>query len=303
MPGKLGRHHQQARVTAGQNLEWPDFARSSRPPAHDLPEAPAILGVQRFQSDDAEHLEEGLVRFVQRAEPAGGGGQQDDLRLRLQHFAELPAEFVVGIPAQRLHVLDNKDKSSAQPVRGSQYGGAGLRFRDLFAPARRQCGSGVAQFPGELGVVLIDFVGQVEHRLQPEVGETENLLALFHEPYRQQRSGEVPVTAQFGGDPDKKHGLPPSSRADYEDVLAGGRRDVVPQLLQQKIQLVTANHELLLDLFIRLEQPGVELADGGAGLVAHRSHRMPQENTQRFRCQRFRCVLSGQSLAIADRDL
>ena len=43
-----------------------------------------------------------------------------------------------------------------------------------------------------------------------------------------------------------------------------------PKVIEQEAELVTANHELLPDLLIRLEQAGVELADGGGGLVAHR---------------------------------
>ena len=49
-----------------------------------------------------------------------------------------------------------------------------------------------------------------------------------------------------------------------------GESDVAPKVIEQEAELVTANHELLPDLLIRLEQAGVELADGGGGLVAHR---------------------------------
>ena len=48
-----------------------------------------------------------------------------------------------------------------------------------------------------------------------------------------------------------------------------GDADVAPKVIEQEAELVTADHELLPDLPIRLEQAGVELADGAGGLVAH----------------------------------
>ena len=60
MTGELGRHHQQARIAARENLERPDFGPARPLPAHDFPQATALLRVQRPQPDDAEHLEERL---------------------------------------------------------------------------------------------------------------------------------------------------------------------------------------------------------------------------------------------------
>ena len=98
--------------------------------------------------------------------------------------------------------------------------------------------------------MLINLVGQMEHGLQPEVGETEDLLALFHEPDRQQRPGEVLVAAQLGRDPRKQHRLAASARPDHENVLARGGPDVAPQVIEQEAEFVMADYELPPDLVV-----------------------------------------------------
>jgi len=72
MTRELGRHHQQAGIAAGENLERPDFGSARALAAHDFPQATAFIGVQRLQPDDAEHLEERLAHIVEFAEAAGG---------------------------------------------------------------------------------------------------------------------------------------------------------------------------------------------------------------------------------------
>ena len=181
----------------------------------------------------------------------------------------MPAEVVMHVTEERLQVLDDEDELLVQSVRGIQHGGAGVPLGDLLPPARRQRVPRVAQLPGQPGVVLVDLVGQMEHGLQPEVGETEDLLALFHEPDRQQRRGEVLVAAQFGRDPREQHRLAAPARSDHQDVLARGGPDAAPEVIEQEAEFVMADHELLPDLLVRLEQAGVELADGGGGVGGH----------------------------------
>ena len=91
VPRESGDDDQQARVAASQYLQRPDLALAHRIVASNLPQALAILGCQRFQADDPEHLEKWLLHIVQGLEPAGGGGKQDDLGFRLECLTQYPA--------------------------------------------------------------------------------------------------------------------------------------------------------------------------------------------------------------------
>ena len=76
------------------------------------------------------------------------------------------------------------------------------------------------KLPRQIGVKTLALPGEMEQRLEPEVGDAGNLLTLFHEPYRQQASGKLVVGPYLRGDASQKHGLSPSARTDNEDVLA-----------------------------------------------------------------------------------
>ena len=199
VPREFGDDNQEARAAAGQNLQRPDLAFGHRVAAHHSPQAVTLLGIQRLQTDDSEQLEERFPCIVQPLEATGGGGEQDDLGFRLQHLAKFPAEIAIHLPADRLQVLHHEDKLFAEPIRRLQDNRAGALLELPAAPLGRQGGVHVLQLPGEFGVARGVLLGEVEQRFKPEVGQTEYLLALFHEADRQQPFGELAVGAQLRG--------------------------------------------------------------------------------------------------------
>ena len=217
---ELRHDDQQSRIPAGQDLQRPDLAPADLVAAHRPPQTPALPGVQRLQAQDPEQLEERLPRIVQPPETTGGGGEQDDLGLRLQHPAKLPAEVAVDALAQRLQVLDHEHELPAQPIRRLQDGGAGTRLQTLPAPPGGQLGVCILQLPRDLGIVFSALSRQVEQRFEPEVGQGKYLLALFHELDRQEPLRQCAVGAQLSGGAGEQHGLPATARGDDQDMLA-----------------------------------------------------------------------------------
>ena len=140
MPCERGDDDQQAGVTARQNPERRDLAIRLRVAADHVPEAPARIDIQRLQINDAEQLEERLRRIIQPFEPTGRGGEQHDLRFRLQRLAKLPAEVLVDIAAEGLQVLDHEDKPPAQPIRRRQNGRLRLLLNIGVTPPNDQIG-------------------------------------------------------------------------------------------------------------------------------------------------------------------
>ena len=189
MPRKHGDDDQQAGVAAGENAEGCDLATCLRVIADHVPEAPARVGIQRLQVNDAKQLEERLRRFVEPLEPTGRGGKQHDPRFQLQRLAKLPAEILAGFAAQGLQVLDHEDKLPAQPIRRLQNGSARTFFDVRVAPPGSQVGVRREEFPGQLRIASCARPGNVEQCFEPEVRQRGDLLALFHEPHGKQMLG------------------------------------------------------------------------------------------------------------------
>ena len=78
---ELADDDQKARTTSGQNFERPDPMVAHLVASDDLPQTAAFFGVQWFQIEDSELLEERLLCVVQPLEATRGGGEQHDLRL------------------------------------------------------------------------------------------------------------------------------------------------------------------------------------------------------------------------------
>ena len=271
VPCEPGDDHQQARVAVGQDFERPDAPCAPVAAAGRLPQAPAILGVQRSQGDRAEQFEEGLARVLQSLETAGGGGDQHDPGFGLQRLAQPPPEIVVHALAQRLKVLDHEDQTSVEAFRRLQDSGAGAIRELALAPAGLQVGMGVAQFARQVRIRTGDLLGEVEQRFQPEIGEAEDFMALLHEPHGQQVRGKLLVDPELGGGAREQHGLAPVARRDDQNVLAGRRLDVSPEDIEHGVELVVADHELFDHVAVGLEQPRIELADGRDGRFGHRA--------------------------------
>ena len=134
-----------------------------------------------------------------------------------------------------------------------------------FAPPAAQVGMRRPQFPRELGMACGAFPGEMEQRFEPEIGQIEDLLALLHEPDRQQRFGKDGVGAQFRGDARQQHGFPPATRGDNQDVLARRRIDVTAENLKHDAKLAVPYHELRDHLLVGLEGPRIELANLALG--------------------------------------
>ena len=64
VPCELGDNDQEAGIAAGQDLQRPNRARAHRVAADHLPQASALLGIQPFQTDYSEQLEERLFHIV-----------------------------------------------------------------------------------------------------------------------------------------------------------------------------------------------------------------------------------------------
>ena len=256
---EVGHDDQQAGVAAGQDLERPDLAAAVFAADH-LPHAPTLLGVQRFQADGAEQLEERLVGVVQPREPAGGRSEQHDPWFRLQRLAQLPAEIVIHVPTERLQILDHEDELFVQPVRGVQYCGPGAVFQVFPGPTAGQVGLRGGQFPRQVGVGLGGFPREVEQRLQPEVAHVEDFLAFFHEPDRQQPFGQCGVRAHLRGDARQQHGLAAATGGDEQDMLARRRIEVVAHDVQHEAEFALPDDELPDHFVIGLERARIELA-------------------------------------------
>ena len=140
MACELSDDNQQARAATGQDPEWLDLAPPPGVATDHVPEPPAFVGIQRFQIDDAEQLEERLPRVVQSFKPTDRGSEQHDLRFRLQRLAKLPAEIVVDGAAQGLQILDHEDERLAQPIRCLQDGGVRTLLNIRVVPPSGQIG-------------------------------------------------------------------------------------------------------------------------------------------------------------------
>ena len=86
--------------------------------------------------------------------------------------------------------------------------------------------------------------GEVEQRFDPEVGQREDLLALFHEPDRKQMLGEIGVGSQLRADAGQQHGFPSPARRDDQHVLARRRIEISAYDLQHEVELALSDHEL-----------------------------------------------------------
>ena len=144
---------------------------------------------------------------------------------------------------------------------GAQHRGTGVITQPLLAPATGQRRVCLPKLPRQISVKTLALPGEMEQRLEPEVGDAGNLLTLFHEPNRQQASGKLVVGPYLRGDASQKHGLSPSARTDNEDVLARCRLSVPAQDFEHHAAFVVANHELVDDVLVGLEYTGICLAD------------------------------------------
>ena len=93
-------------------------------------------------------------------------------------------------------------------------------------------------------------LGEVEQRFDPEVGQREDLLALFHEPDGKQTPGEIVVGSQLRTDAGQQHGFSSPARRDDQHMLARRRIKISAYDLQHEIELVLSDHELSDHLFI-----------------------------------------------------
>ena len=252
---------QESRVAAGQDLERPDLPSAHRVAADRQPQTSALFGIQRFQLDDSEQLEEWLPRVVQPLEATGGGSEQDDLGLRLQRLAELPSEIFIHVSAQGLQVLDHQDNLPSQPIGRIQGSRASVIFQLLPAPPGRQIGVRIPELLRSFRIGLANLPCEVEQRFEPEVAQIEDLLALLHEPDRQQLFRELPVGAQLRSNARQQHGFSASARRHEQDVLARWRSDVSTEDFEHDAEFVLSDHELPDQFFIGLKRPGIELAD------------------------------------------
>ena len=142
------------------------------------------------------------------------------MRVRLQRLAKLPAEIVVDVTAQGLQVLDHEDELPAQPIRRLQNGNARMPLNIRVTPPGGQIGVRREEFLGELRIVSRVRMGEVEQRFEPEVGQCEDLLALFREPHRKQTLGKCGIGSQFRADAGQQHGFSSTARCDDQHVLA-----------------------------------------------------------------------------------
>ena len=131
---------QEPRVAAGQDLQRPDHTSLNIVARHHLPQATALAGIQRLKTHNPKQLEECMFRVVQLPKTTSGGGEQNDLRFRLQHPAKLPAKVVIHVSTQRLQVLDHEHELFADPVRYLQYCRARAILKFPAAPLGRQGG-------------------------------------------------------------------------------------------------------------------------------------------------------------------
>ena len=129
----------------------------------------------------------------------------------------------------------------------------------------------VAQFPRQFGVARASLAGEVEQRLQPEIGEGEYLVALLHEPNGQDSARQRVVGSQFGGGARQQHRLPPPARRDDQDVLARRRIEVIPNSFENDVEFMAPDCELRDHVLVGLEKAGIELADRGGARSGHRS--------------------------------
>ena len=269
-PREPGENRQQTGAAPGKYLQ-----RSDLPPVHvvaggHFPKPPAAFRVQRLQIDDAEQLEERLPRIVQPLETTGSRGQQHDAGLRLKLLAQLPAEIVIRVGAQRLQVLDHERKLLSQAVRRFQDGCAGALFEQKIpARPRGQGAVRLAQFPRKSGIAGGELAGKVKQRFEPEIGRIEDLRVLFHEPHRKQPFGKLVVRAQFRGGAGQQHRFPAAAGRNEENVPARRRIDVPAQNLHHEAELLFAHHELPLHLRIGLQRSRIELADSPSGRFVH----------------------------------
>ena len=63
------------------------------------------------------------------------------------------------------------------------------------------------QFLCQIRVAHRALLSEVEQRLEPEVGEIEYFVALFHEPNRKQTFGKRRIATKLGSDASEQHGL------------------------------------------------------------------------------------------------
>ena len=266
---ELRHDDQKARVAAGKYLQRSDLALDHLVAADHIPQAPALAGIQRLKAEGAEQLEERLRRIVQRLEPTGGGGEKHDLRFRLQHRPQLPSEVVIHVPAEVLQVLDHEHDLAPQPVRRVQHRGAGAQIEILASPPSSQVFVRRAQFLSQGRIALGNLRCKMKQGFEPEVARIHDLLALFHEPHRQQPLGERAAGAQLGRDPRQKHRLTASARRDEQRVLARRRIEIVGQNFEYECQLAFPDHELADHFRVGLERPGIELANRPLGWLVH----------------------------------
>jgi hypothetical protein len=182
---EAGQHHHQARAAAGQDAQRADLSGVDPLVTDRLPELAAFFGVQWRQVQGAKEFEKRLLRILEGGEMTGGGGQQHDLRLRLQNLAQIPAESAICLPAQGLQVFDHDDQFAVEPVGGIQDTGPGAAFQRRVRPLRRQGGVAGAQVLGNGLVDRLAGLGEKVQALQPEIRQGENFLALLHQPHRQ----------------------------------------------------------------------------------------------------------------------
>ena len=127
-----------------------------------------------------------------------------------------------------------------------------------------------AQFLRQFGIARGGLAGEVEQRLQPEIGEGEYLEALLHEPNGQDAARQRGGRSQIGGGARQQHRLPPPARRDDQDVLARRRLEVVPHRFENEVELMAPDCELCDHVLVGLEKAGIEFADRGGAKSGHR---------------------------------
>ena len=106
-----------------------------------------------------EQLEERILRVVQPLETTGRGGEQDDLRFRLERLAQMPSEVFVHIGAQPLQVFDHDDQPLSKPVGNLKDGGSGTFIEFPLAPPRSQVCVRIPQVSCEFSILRTGFEG------------------------------------------------------------------------------------------------------------------------------------------------
>ena len=150
MPSETGNDDQQAWAAAGQDLQRPDLASADPLSAHSSPQPSALPGTQWLETNGSEQFEEWFACVIQSLKPTCGRGEQHDLRFRLQHCPQLPAQVPIGILYQRLQVLNDEHELLAQPIGSTQHNSTGAILNRLIPPASGQRLVACAQLLGEL---------------------------------------------------------------------------------------------------------------------------------------------------------